>query len=272
VVSRDQNPTIGSHEYFARLFEVEEAHWWSKGMRAVAERMLDAHIGGATGLDVLDAGCGTGVTLSWLERFSAPRQVVGTDIAELALRFCKDRGHSLLYRGSVVELPFKDRSFDLVVCNDVIQHLAGLDADRAAMREFSRVLRPGGLLLVRTNSNQGAGDGDAEADDYRRYSLARVRELVEAAGLSLVKATHANTVMSVVPTIKRALERGPHRHSDHGLGIRLLPPILRPLNAALFALMCLEARVLARPRVVSSFGQTIMFLARRPAEGGELHR
>lgn len=262
-----QNPKIGSSEYFAQLFDVEERHWWSRGMRAVAGAMLDAHLAGASNLRVLDAGCGTGISLSWLEKYSAPARPVGIDVSALALDFCRRRGHPLLLRSSAVHLPFADGSFDLVVCNDVIQHLPGAGADVTALAEFGRVLDPGGLLMVRTNSSQGlANRARRESRDYRRYDRATACAMVREAGLEVVKATHANTLMSVVPTIKRLVRRRePHEHADKGLSIKLLPGPLGSVNTALYGLMKVEARLVSLPFVASPFGQTILVLARKPA-------
>jgi SAM-dependent methyltransferase len=43
----------------------------------------------------------------------------------------------------IMAIPFDDRSFDIVICNHVLEHV---DDDRVAMREIFRVLRPGGFL------------------------------------------------------------------------------------------------------------------------------
>ncbi len=48
-------------------------------------------------------------------------------------------------RGSVYELPFESGAFDCVIISEVLEHL---DDDDAALRELSRVLRPGGTLAV----------------------------------------------------------------------------------------------------------------------------
>src|SRR4029450_12217049 len=117
------NPQIGSYDYFERLFEIEAEHWWSRGMREIGAGILESR-GKAAGMMVLDAGCGTGINLGWLRQFR-PRQVVGIDLSWHALEFCRRRGESSLAQASVLALPLASASFDLVVCNDVIQHLPG---------------------------------------------------------------------------------------------------------------------------------------------------
>lgn len=48
-------------------------------------------------------------------------------------------------RADIAQLPFRDESFDLVLCNHVLEHVSD---DRAAMREMRRVLVPGGRAVM----------------------------------------------------------------------------------------------------------------------------
>jgi ubiquinone/menaquinone biosynthesis C-methylase UbiE len=260
-----ENPKMGSEEYFARLYEVEEEHWWSRGMREVAGGILDAHYRDARGLRVLDAGCGTGGTLNWLSRYQ-PRMAIGIDLFRQPLRFCRTRGAALLSQSSVMALPFSDESFDLIVCNDVIQHLPGEGADEMAFGEFYRVLEPGGCLLVRTNSRQGSREQNVAAAHHRLYQVAGLRAGLERAGFRVMKMTYANALMGVIPAVQRYLKRSrtSQHHQDHGLAIRLLPPRLRWLNRSLYWVMKLEAWLLSKPACASPFGQSIFCLAQKP--------
>lgn len=106
-----------------------------------------------TGL-ILDAGSGPGVYTRYLLSSSAS-SVVSMDISRVALAHNRDqtppnlRARAGYLAGNIEKLPFADASFDGIVCSQVIEHL--LD-DEKGMREFLRVLRPGGTLLISTDN------------------------------------------------------------------------------------------------------------------------
>ena len=91
---------------------------------------------------VLDAGCGG--TMPFLREI-APRVrlAVGVDLERL--RQEPDGPHGC--RADAGRLPFRDGTFDLIISMSVIEHL---DAPDAVFREFDRVLKPGGTLIVQT--------------------------------------------------------------------------------------------------------------------------
>ena len=99
-----EHPKIFSWEYYRRLYEVEERHWWSVGMREIAARVLDRRLAGRRdSLRVLDAGCGTGLTLSWLERYARSERIVGFDLSWFALEFCKHRRLPRIAQASIMQ-------------------------------------------------------------------------------------------------------------------------------------------------------------------------
>lgn len=107
------------------------------------------------GQRVLDAGCGGG----WLVREAArryPCRVVGGDaggeglaLARRRLRRARAagelRGPAELARLDAARLPFRDDSFDRIICTEVLEHVPDPDA---AARELVRVLKPGGAIVV----------------------------------------------------------------------------------------------------------------------------
>lgn len=100
---------------------------------------------------VLDAGCGIGMwTLEFLTR--GVRDIVSIDLTQNALRLTRCRqeiftGNSskLLAQASVDCLPFPSSSFDHINCQGVLHHIPD---PAAGMREFLRILRPGGTVLI----------------------------------------------------------------------------------------------------------------------------
>ena len=91
---------------------------------------------------LLEAGCGTGLILNRLVPHA--KVAVGVDLSSGMLRHAAARNLQVV-QGSVTDLPFADRSFDLVCSFKVLAHVEQI---QQAMHELSRVLRPGGYLLT----------------------------------------------------------------------------------------------------------------------------
>src|SRR5262245_24943508 len=151
-----------NREEYARMYEAEERQWWYAGMRALSFALLERHWppGSAGGAPprILDAGCGTGNNLRHFASWGRP---VGVDLSDEALRFCRERGVAAA-GGSLMALPFGDGVFDCITSFDVIYHRWVSD-DAAAVREMARVLRPGGLMLVRVPALQALWGAHDEA-------------------------------------------------------------------------------------------------------------
>jgi SAM-dependent methyltransferase len=105
---------------------------------------------------VLDAGCGNGNLL--LRALGDERcggkitEIVGMDFSRnmLSRAACRVEGdaRSGFLQGSVTSLPFRDGSFDRVTSSGVLTCLPTVRDAAAALLEFNRVLRPGGILVV----------------------------------------------------------------------------------------------------------------------------
>lgn len=93
---------------------------------------------------VLDDGCGIGTYVARLE--PVVRQVVGLEYElERAREAKQGLARPLLVCGAGERLPFPDGVFDLVISNEVIEHV---EDDAAAVAEMMRVLRPGGRAVI----------------------------------------------------------------------------------------------------------------------------
>jgi SAM-dependent methyltransferase len=107
----------------------------------------------------------------------APEAAIATRLRTAAANYTSadiEPGRAMV-AADLTALPFPDRSFDLVVCSHVLEHVPD---DRAAMRELFRVLRPAGVALIQTPVNYDQAEtyedpGETDAGErMRRFSQA----------------------------------------------------------------------------------------------------
>jgi SAM-dependent methyltransferase len=238
------------------MFEVEERHWWYAGMRAVSFALLDPLLARGAGPPplILDAGCGSGNVLTHLARRG---RAVGVDVSEEAVRLSRGRGVRVV-RGSVLGLPFAEAAFDVVTSFDVIYH-SWVEDDRAAVGELARVLKPGGLLLLRVPALEWLRRAHDDAVMTRhRYTRGELVRLLEGAGLAVLRASYCNTLLLPLVLLRSVLDRlSASRASD-------LAPLPRPLERAFGACLRAEARLLRRLSL--PVGASVLALARKASE------
>lgn len=102
---------------------------------------------------VLDLGAGAGMYYQPLLELAPEIEYHAADIAEGVLRAhpALDGDHALLINGDAHHLPYASNRFDVVMANHMLYHLEDVDA---GLREIRRVLKPDGVLIVATNSQQ----------------------------------------------------------------------------------------------------------------------
>jgi SAM-dependent methyltransferase len=242
-------------EQYAIMARREERHWWYTGMRRVALAVLEGRFGGRRDLKLLDAGCGTGGTTVELRRFG---EVVGVDLAWEALEPAKGRGLERLARGSIEHLPFASGSFDGVTSFEVVYHL-GVGNDICAFEEMRRVLKRGGLLLLRVPAHDWLrGEHDRLVHTRHRYTPEEVHGKLEAAGFELDQLTWANTLLFPPAVAKRLMERVGGESADAE------PDLWQPpgaVNAVLESAIAVEALAIPR-RLTLPFGLSVLAVAR----------
>lgn len=240
-------------EEYEVMFQVEDHHWWYLGMEQITCGLLDQTVGRGRDLRVLDAGCGTGAVMRYLAPYG---RVTGFDYAAEALRFSRQRGHTRLTQASVMQLPFADREFDLIVSFDVLSE-AGVD-DAAALREFARVLKPGGHLLIRLPAFRWMrGQHDVAVNVSHRYTRPEIKQQLTCANLAPVKTSYANTFLFPIALAKRWSERLTARPQT-GSDLTLDPG---PLNGVLRGILSAEAPLVRS--IGLPFGLTVVALARK---------
>lgn len=126
-------------------------------------RLTKNFFGSGPGL-VLDYGCGSSENMQHLMRLGY--DVYGTEIVKEAIEECefKIKNHTIcnkpfsnkwklfLIDQGFTKLPFEDNTFDHILCNQVIYFLGSLENYEFLLKEFQRVLKPDGKLIVTTMS------------------------------------------------------------------------------------------------------------------------
>src|SRR3954468_8333245 len=128
---------------------------------------------------LLNAGCGAGsFTLRLLDAGYEVTSVDASDaFVERVRQLVGDRGAVEL--ADLHALRFEAGTFDAIVCGEVLEHL---DDDQTAVREFARVLKPGGVVLASVPANPWRYDwSDHWAGHRRRYTAAGLHERLPGA-------------------------------------------------------------------------------------------
>jgi ubiquinone/menaquinone biosynthesis C-methylase UbiE len=139
-------------EYYAQK-SIHPAHLQNfRSVKKAILRVLGEQNGEGHKYDVLDVGCNAGGQCSvWA---GDGHQVHGLDIneplLELGRKRAKEAGQQIDYRlGSATELPWPDNSMDVCIALELLEHVAEW---QKCLQEFSRVLRPGGVLFLSTSN------------------------------------------------------------------------------------------------------------------------
>ncbi len=245
-------------EQYEVMFRREDRHWWYSGMRRAALALLRHALRDAHDPLILDAGCGTGGTTMRLQEFG---RVIGVDLVWEALEPAASRGlQGRLALAGVERLPFRDASFEALTSFEVLYH-AGVDDDRLAFAEFRRVLRRGGILLVRLPAHDWLrGHHDRLVHTRHRYSREEVRDKLQSAGFTIEYLGWANFVLFPPAVAKRLLERYTEKNGDGAAEPDLWQPP-GPLNAILESCLAVEALAFPR-RIPLPFGLSVIALAR----------
>ncbi len=125
-------------DYDDRAFDsrIPPQRYWQRRRHHIVTKFAS----GAESGSCLDVGCGSSRILASLGR------VVGVDVLVRKLRWARKYGKPLV-NASAFDLPFRDASFDCVICSEVIEHIP---AGQKPFLEMQRVLKDGGVLILGT--------------------------------------------------------------------------------------------------------------------------
>jgi ubiquinone/menaquinone biosynthesis C-methylase UbiE len=253
-------------EDYDYMYEMEDHFWWFDGMRTIAGALLDQHCEKNGNRRILDAGCGTGRNLVWLQRYAGEGEIHAIDTSFQALQMSLQRGSERLVQASVTNLPFADSSFDLVASFDVIVQLPTSGAALQAMQEMYRVLKPGGIGFVRAAAFEWLRSGhDKALATKKRYGLSELSSELERSGFVVLRATYANSLLLPAIALWRLVLKRVGL-VDSGSDVKPLPPWLSRLNTILRLIVQAEAAWLRTMPVSLPAGVSAICVVQKPCD------
>jgi predicted TPR repeat methyltransferase len=167
---------------FAASFDAKLAMLSYRAPQLVAAMLADAGVPADAGLDVLDAGCGTGLCGPLLKPYA--RRLVGVDLSGRMLEAAKPRGvyDELCQSELTAYLAARPGAFDVIVSADTLVYFGSLRAVAAAA---AAALRPGGrLIFTLEETSADRAPSGYELNYHGRYGHARgyVEEVLREAG------------------------------------------------------------------------------------------
>lgn len=223
---------------FKKMAEMEDCYWWHVGRKSILSHQLaKLNINRA---HILNVGCGTGGMISLFEQYG---DVINIDASSEAVKYCVQKGYNaeLVLTNSI---PFPEKSFDIVVATDVLEHI---EDDLAALTEWRRVLKDDGYLIITVPAYQWLWSAHDEALHHcRRYSLSQLHRIINCAGFWVNKRSYI--IVFSFPLIvgyrflmsifnRRKAQAGQEQHSSYVI----LP---KPINRLFILFLQIEARLL----------------------------
>jgi ubiquinone/menaquinone biosynthesis C-methylase UbiE len=227
--------------------ERDRSYWWHVSRRNIWRAVLQHYLPPVAGRRILDVGCGSGFNLQLLRTWG---EVVGIDQSPAAVESAHRYGPADV--GSALVLPHPDASQDLVTAWDVLEHLPD---DAAALREWARVLKPGGYLAISVPAYQWLfSPHDRELAHYRRYSRPELINKLNRAGFQTVFSSYCFMFTFPIFVAQRLLSRGLKRTAGYN-------PAPAWINQPLIWLGYLEAQLMQWFSL--PFGSSIVVLVRK---------
>jgi SAM-dependent methyltransferase len=207
-------PAQRRKEYRPRIFSPD--YFVVRHILAFTERQVDLRV--RAGSPVLDVGCGEQPFRGRIEARGGT--YLGCDISQTA-------GKSVGVICTVTRLPFADRSFDVVLCSEVLEHVEDPDG---AFGEMLRVLKEDGHLIVTTPFLYPLHE---EPNDFVRLTPHKLVSMARENGVETVEAVRAGNGAEVLAT---AWDNLWNRERESGVLRRAISALLRSAGNGLAVL------------------------------------
>ena len=176
---------------YKNYFKTEEKHWWFEGQRKILLNLISKYFVNKKNLNVVDAGCGTGFNIFFLQKFG---EVIGIDYSREALNYCLKRGITNTIHTKIENTKLEKQSIDLITSIGVFYH-KDVNTDKV-LKEFNRILKKKGKIIICTPAIKFLRHRFFRTThDYlnhtgRRHNYNELKKQIETHGISVIKISY----------------------------------------------------------------------------------
>lgn len=240
---------------YKNMYRHEKDHFFYVATHQLVLTLIDIFAKKTTRpLAILDAGCGTGLLAQKMQKLG---KVSGIDLSPEALTFAKKRKIDV-QKASIEKLPFKKNVFDVVVSIDVLTS-ASIKNDLIPLAEFYRVLKPGGILILRVSANRWLRlVHDKHVHMNHRYEKKELRTKLKQTGFKLEKLSFVHSLL-FPPIVVRHFWEKLIKPKGTKSAVGKAHPII---NSLLVQVLLLEVKLLTK--LTMPFGLGLISVGRKP--------
>lgn len=175
-------------QYELKYHKLEKDYWWFKARRDIIFRLLRQLKVGYNS-KTMDLGCASGHLVAFLQK-KGFMNISGIDISKEAIKKCRKNEINNTFLRDCVNTRFKDGEFDVLIASDILEHI---EIDNNALREWNRILKKDGILIVFVPAFDFLWSKHDEINyHYRRYSRNKLVHDLKKNKFKILKASYWN--------------------------------------------------------------------------------
>lgn len=181
---------VDNRAEYERMHDLEGSLWWYQILHEKILRQIQHRFGSIEKPAILDAACGTGGLISYLNQHGY-HNICGFDYSSHGVEFSQERGLDVSFGDLRKVSEFRPATkYDVIICNDALYFLDDPEIERA-LADFKAKLKPNGRLLINIHAHEAfSGTHDVAVGSTRRFVLADFTGYANTAGLQIRFSTY----------------------------------------------------------------------------------